>query len=96
MPRKSWFDDKTQQPLIEGYARQLNSFVETLADGKVEASELKAQEGRLIALMKEVEPKLDDAVHDKVTQLLCEMTAYDIMQVLHSVGQARPRTKFRG
>jgi len=96
MARKSWFDEKSEEPRIEGYAKQLDTYVKTMADGKVDAKELKGQEARLIALMKEVEPKLDDALHDKVTQLLCELTAFDIMQMLHTVEQARPKTKFRG
>jgi hypothetical protein len=94
--RISWFDDKSEMPLIEQRARQLDSFVQTMADGKVDATEIKAQEGRLVALMKEIEPKLDDALHDKVGQLLCELTAYDLMQILYTVQQARPKTKFRG
>ena len=94
--RASWFDDATQTPLIEGYARQLESFVQTMADGKVDAGEMKAQETRLVALMREVEPLLDDATHDKVTRLLCELTAYDIMRLLHEIGAARPTTKFQG
>jgi hypothetical protein len=46
--------------------------------------------------MKEVEPLLDDNQHEKVTRLLCELTAFDIMQMLHTMQQARPKTKFRG
>jgi hypothetical protein len=46
--------------------------------------------------MKEVEPQLDDAVHEKVTRLLCEMTAYNLMQMLHAMQEARPSTAFRG
>src|SRR5436305_5166372 len=88
--RKSWFDAKTQAPLIEQYARQLDSFIQTIADGRVDDAEVQAQEARLVALMKEVEPRLDDALHEKVTQLLCELTAYDIMQLLHTMQQARP------
>ncbi len=94
--RRSWFDDTTQTPLIEDYARQLDSFVQTMADGKVDANEIKAQEGRLVALMQEVEPLLDDATHEKVTQLLCELTAFDIMRMLHEMQAARPKTKFQG
>ena len=67
-----------------------------MADGKVDDAEIKAQEARLVALMKEVEPLLDDALHEKVTQLLCELTAYDLMQMLHQMQQARPQTMFRG
>jgi hypothetical protein len=94
--RLSWFDEKTSKPLIDGYARTLESFVTTMADGKVEPKELRAQEKRIIDLMKEVEPLLNDDLHAKVTSLLCELTAYDIMQLLFTLDAARPKTKFRG
>lgn len=96
MSRTSWFDDESQKPQIDQYARKMSSFIEVLADGQVEAQELQQQETRLIALMKEVEPLLDDALHAKVTQLLCELTAYDMMQVLHEMQHARPKSVFRG
>jgi len=93
--RLGWFDEKTQEPLIERYARQLDSFVETMADGKIEPSEILAQEKRLITLMKEIEPQFDDAMHAKVTQLLCELTAYDLMQTIAAMQAVRPKTAFR-
>jgi len=46
--------------------------------------------------MQEVEPLLSDEQHAKVTQLLVELTAYDVMNVLHSMHEARPKTVFRG
>jgi hypothetical protein len=95
-PRIKWLDDKSGAPLIEGYARRLSSFMNALADGKVEEAEVKEQEERLVELMREVEPILDAEQHAKVTELLCELTAYDIMQILHSIEQSRPRTEFRG
>ena len=94
MARSSWFDEKTKAPAIEGSARKLASFVEAMADGRIEASEIQAQEARLVDLMREVEPLLDDAVHEKVTRLLCELTAYDLMKMTQAVHDARP--KFRG
>jgi hypothetical protein len=94
--RQKWFDDSSHEPLIENYARQLDSFIQTMADGVVDVGEIAAQEKRLIGLMKEVEPLLDDDVHAKVTRLLCELTAYDIMQMFHSIQEARPKTQFRG
>ena len=94
--RVSWFDEKSQTPLIDQYARNLKSFLDALADGKVDDGEIKGQESRVLNLMKEIEPKLDDALHAKITALLCELTAYDLMQTLHQMQQARPRTVFRG
>ena len=94
--RASWFDEQTQTPVIEQSARQLDSFLQTMADGKVEKREIRDQEARLVALMKEIEPQLDDALHEKVTQLLCELTAYNLMQMVHMMQEARPKTAFRG
>jgi len=58
--------------------------------------ELHEQEERLVALMEKIEPKLDTELHDQVTQLLCELTAYDLMHVLYTMDQARPKTVFQG
>jgi hypothetical protein len=94
--RASWFDEKSHHLLIEENAKQMDSFLQAMADGKIEPSELRAQEERLVALMKELEPLLDDALHEKVTRLLCELVAYDQMQMVHTMQEARPRGVFRG
>ena len=93
--RSSWFDAATSTPLIEQSARA-RLVLETMADGRVDAEELHAQEVRLVALMKEIEPQLDDVLHEKVTRLLCELTAYNLFQMAHAIQEARPRTEFRG
>ena len=90
-PRQSWLDDK-DTPMIEHYAKQLDSFVNAMADGTIEAQELKDQEKNLVQLLKEVEPMLSDEQHEKVTRLICELTAYDIMQMLHTIQSMRPPT----
>jgi hypothetical protein len=91
-----WFDDSTETPLIAEYARKLDSFLDAVADLRIETRELDDQEKRVVALMKEVEPLLSPEAHEKVTRLLCEVTAYDLMHALHMAGHARPKTKFRG
>jgi hypothetical protein len=92
----AWFDEASNMPIIEQQARRLDSFISTMADGRVEAKEIKAQQERLVKLMKEIEPLLDDNLHAKITELLCELTAYDLMQILHTMQEARPKTVFRG
>ncbi len=94
--KSGWFDEQTQAPLIAEQAQRLESFLAAMADGRIDESELQAQEERLVALMRKVEPQLDAALHGQVTQLLCELTAYDIMHALHSLQQSRPKTVFRG
>ena len=94
--RQSWLDSSTDAPLINKYTEELSTFIEAMADGKVDAPELAEQEARLLKLMKDVEPQLDDALHGSVTQLLCELTAYNIMHTLASLEEARPKTTFHG
>lgn len=96
MAKQSWLDADSQTPLIDEYTQQLSTFVEAMADGRVDDHELTGQEARLVALLKEVEPKLDDELHAKVTKLLCELTAYNVMQTLYSLQQARSKTVFQG
>ena len=93
--RLSWLDDEGGVAIDE-YAQKLESYLQTMADGVVSDDELAAQEKRVVALMREIEPQLDDALHARVTALLCELTAFDIMQLLHTVQASRPKTTFRG
>ena len=62
---------------------------------RIDRAELTAQEERLVALIKKVEPQLSDAQHGDVTQLLCELTAYNVMQALSSLQDSRPKTKLK-
>jgi hypothetical protein len=94
--RGSWLDESTQTPLIAEQAQRLETFVAALADGRIDQGELDAQEQRVAALLREIEPLLDDALHEKVTRLLYELTAYDLMKMMHTMQQARPKTVFRG
>jgi len=95
MTRRSWVDPETNDPLIDDYAKQLQSFMRAFQDGVISDKEISDQEARLVDIMKEVEEMLDDATHAKVTKLLCELTAYDIMQLTFEMQQARA-TMFRG
>lgn len=95
MLRKSWIDSDTNESLIDDYAKKLSTFVRAFSDGVITEQEIADQEARLLELMKDVEPMLDDATHAKVTRLLCELTAYDIMQFVFEMQQARA-TAFRG
>ncbi|MBV8077277.1 MAG: hypothetical protein JO284_12805 [Planctomycetaceae bacterium] len=94
--RASWLDADSGEPMIHQYTERLNTFLEAMADGKIEAKELEAQEERLVTLLKKIEPKLGDELHGEVTELLCELTAYNIMHTMFEVAEAKPPTQFRG
>lgn len=94
--RLPWFDGQTDESLIDDYAKQLDSFTNAMADGRVDAKELQAQEQRVVELMREIEPALSDELHAKVTRLLCEVTAFDMMSLAFALERSRPKTRFRG
>ena len=57
----------------------------------VTKQELAGQEQRLLESMKKVEPNLNDELHAKVTEVLVELTAYNIMRLLHELQIERMR-----
>jgi hypothetical protein len=94
--RVKWLDAKSNVPQIEGYARQMKSYLAAMTDGVIDKDELKKQEKKLVSLMKKIEPQLDDELHRQVTDLLCEITVYDIMRMLAELHDSRPESTFRG
>jgi len=90
----SWFDEKAGFDAIQERASKLESFTSALADGEVSKNELTAQEQRLVAAMKSLEPALNDDQHAKVTAVLVELTAYNVMRVLHELQAERARIAF--
>ena len=95
MARTSWFDDKDGTEQIQDRVRKLESFTDALADGVITAHELDAQEKRLVEAMKAAEPLLNDDQHARVTTLLVELTAYNIMRLLRELEAERLRTAIR-
>ncbi len=89
MARISWFDDETEIPVIHEQAAKLESFTQAMADGVIEQKELERQQESVVAAMREVEGTLDDEQHAKVTRLLVELSAYNIMRLLHELHAQR-------
>ena len=94
MARTSWFDDSAKQPVIQEQVAKLESFTSALADGVVSHQEVGSQEQRVVAAMKAVESELSDDQHGKVTTLLVELSAYNVMRLLHELQAERARLAF--
>ena len=95
MAKTSWFDDKAEHPLIQEQVTKLESFTAAMADGIVSKQEVGGQEQRLVAAMKKLEPELSDDLHAKVTTVLVELTAYNVMRLLHELQTERARLAFK-
>lgn len=89
--RISWIDDD-EAPQLDEHLGQLSHFTQSIADGEIDSDELAKQESNLVAAMKAIENNLSDAQHAKVTRLLAELTAYNVMQLLHGMALERVRS----
>jgi hypothetical protein len=94
MARVSWFDEDTDLPVIDEQAQKLESFTQAMADGRIEKTELEKQQEALVAVMRDVERELSDSQHEKVTRLLVELSAYNIMRLLHELQAERLKRAF--
>ena len=95
MAKTSWFDDKAGHEQIQDRVGKLDSFTSALADGVITSQELDLQEKRLVEVMKKTEPLLNEDQHAQVTTLLVELTAYNIMRLLHELKAEHARTAIR-
>ena len=94
MARTSWFDEKAEHPMIQERVENLKSFTDALADGVVSKQELAGQASRLTAALKGLEPELNDELHGKVSAVLVELSAYNVMRTLHELQSERARMAF--
>jgi len=94
--RASWFDEQAEHLVVHEQVTKLESFTSALADGVVTKQELGKQEAQLAAALKTLEPQLNDAQHHQVTRVLVEMSAYNVMRLLHELQAERARMVFEG
>ena len=59
---------------------RLESWQRAIEDGVIEPHEVVAQRDRLLAMLRELEPLLDDDQHEKVTRVLEE---WAVLQAMH-------------
>lgn len=96
MARISWFDEETDLPVIDEQVRKLESFTQAMADGVIDRQELDRQQESVVAAMRAVEADLNDEQHAKVTRLLVELSAYNVMRLLNELQTQRVQQVFRG
>lgn len=80
MGRIGWFSEEGDALFFQQYVDRMESWQQAIADGRVTPEEIKAQAERVAALLREIEPLLDDPLHEKVTRLLLELVVLHAMQ----------------
>jgi hypothetical protein len=90
MARRSWFENPSSEDAnappaqkgspFSGSIERLESWQRAIEDGIIEPHEVAEQKARLVQLLRELEPMLDDAQHEKVTRVLEE---WAVLQAMH-------------
>lgn len=97
MPQRiNWLDENTDLPALDERASSLQHFADSMADGVIDADELSTQTDNVVKAMKAVQGRLSDEEHALVTDLLLELTAFNIMSTLHEFSASRLRGSFKG
>lgn len=96
MARINWLDEDTDLPALDEHVEKLDHFVNSMADGVIDADELSTQSNAVAEAMKAVQDDLTDEQHAKVTALLVELTAFNVMATLHELAASRRRATSEG
>jgi hypothetical protein len=78
--RISWFDQEKGPLYLAEYFQRMASWQQAIADGKITPEEIRDQAGKVIALLKEVEPLVSEAERQVITETLYEMAVLQAMQ----------------
>ena len=91
MARINWLDEDTDLPALDEHVQKLEHFTTSMSDGIIDSGELETQNAAVVEAMKAVQDELTDEQHEKVTTLLVELTALNIMATLHELMSSRRR-----
>ncbi len=82
MARKSWFDQDANAPMFSRYVEKMESWQNALADGMVQPEEVQQQAERVAGMLRALEPKLSDELHEELTDIFYELAVLYGMQRL--------------
>lgn len=91
MARINWLDEETNLPALDAQVQRLGHFTRSMADGVIDSEELATQAANVASAMKEVQEELNDDQHARVTNLLLQLTAYNVMTTLAELAASRVR-----
>ena len=82
MARTSWFDAESSALAFDHYVEKMDSWQSALADGVVEPQEVQQQAERVSRMLRTLEPKLSNTLHEELTQIFHELAVLYGMQQL--------------
>ncbi len=83
MPREGWFEGQVLALHRDELLDENPGWQKYLADGMVQAHEILEQEARITGMLRTLEPKLSDALHEEITRILMEYEVLVNMALIH-------------
>ena len=74
MSKSKWFDSQSNEPVFLKYMDRMENWHQALADGVVKREEVSRQAERVAGMLRALEPKLSDELHEEVTTILYELS----------------------
>ena len=79
MARAGWFDEKGSDVRKEEAIQSLQSWREAAHDGEITLEELTAQQQRIFDMLKEIESKVPDELHEELRKIILEFEVLVMM-----------------
>jgi len=83
MPREGWFDGQILALHRDEFLDENPGWQQYLADGVIRAHEILEQEAKITSLLRDLEPKLPDVLHEELTRILLEYEVLVNMALIH-------------
>jgi len=88
MGRIGWFDSESNELKFSEYLEKMESWQKALADGVVQPDEVRGQAEKVSEMLRALEPKLSDELHEELTQILYEWAVLQAMDRLVELTEA--------
>jgi len=88
MGRTGWFDSESNELKFSEYLEKMESWQKALADGVVQPDEVRGQAEKVSEMLRALEPKLSDELHEELTQILYEWAVLQAMDRLVELTEA--------
>ena len=85
MARTGWFDAESNEANFGEYVEQMESWQAAMADGVIEPEEIQAQAQRVADMLRALESKLEDEIHEELTRIFYELAVLYGMQQLVAI-----------
>ena len=85
MARGQWFDPESNELMFSKFVTQMDSWQQAMADGAIDASEVEKQAEQVQGMLRALEPKLSDELHQEITNIFYELAVfYGMVQMYES------------